>query len=260
MKKRSELRFPSARVKKIMQTDEEVGKIAQATPVLVSKAVELFLQDLCQKTFQIAEQTANKKGSGGKTLTPAHLKECVSLHEEFDFLHETVSRGAADGGAHAAEEDVGNGEPSRRQVENLAEESKPKQGRKREQGLSESKDDTRTGSMNLSKVKSEATAEGLHAAADACAPPASKKAKIQSQKSARSQVKAESEDAGSRRGRDFDLNMEATEMPPVKTEVDKEAETVPVELELDVHLEELPPVNVGSVAAQNVEEDDYDCD
>ncbi|KAI3791121.1 hypothetical protein L2E82_04739 [Cichorium intybus] len=38
-----------ARIKKIMQADEDVGKIAMAVPVLVSKALELFLQDLCDQ-------------------------------------------------------------------------------------------------------------------------------------------------------------------------------------------------------------------
>ena len=123
-----------ARIKKIMQTDEEVGKIAQATPVLVckapshqitnrniagkqmvigcsgnvfliqlclagrtlslrhqpycicdskdldtsllllrceffsaAKALEMFLQDLCRKTYEIAADR------GAKTVSEAHL-------------------------------------------------------------------------------------------------------------------------------------------------------------------------------------------
>nr|GMC82264.1 dr1-associated corepressor-like [Ipomoea batatas] len=36
-----------------MQADEDVGKIAMAVPVLVSKALELFLQDLCDRTYDI---------------------------------------------------------------------------------------------------------------------------------------------------------------------------------------------------------------
>lgn len=38
MGKRSNVcKFPVARIKKIMQADEEVGKVAQATPVVVCK-------------------------------------------------------------------------------------------------------------------------------------------------------------------------------------------------------------------------------
>jgi len=48
-KKKYKTRFPMARIKKIMQSDEEVGKIALATPILISKALELFMRDLIQK-------------------------------------------------------------------------------------------------------------------------------------------------------------------------------------------------------------------
>lgn len=34
-KKRFNARFPPARIKKIMQKDEEVGKVAQAVPVII---------------------------------------------------------------------------------------------------------------------------------------------------------------------------------------------------------------------------------
>ncbi|KAG9151817.1 hypothetical protein Leryth_002093 [Lithospermum erythrorhizon] len=49
-----------ARIKKIMQADEDVGKIAMAVPVLVSKALELFLQDLCDRTYDITVQRGAK--------------------------------------------------------------------------------------------------------------------------------------------------------------------------------------------------------
>ncbi|KAK9214673.1 hypothetical protein WN944_006672 [Citrus x changshan-huyou] len=57
----------SARIKKIMQADEDVGKIALAVPVLVSKALELFLQDLCDRTYEITLQR------GAKTMSSLHL-------------------------------------------------------------------------------------------------------------------------------------------------------------------------------------------
>ncbi|KAG4975013.1 hypothetical protein JHK87_031834 [Glycine soja] len=56
-----------ARIKKIMQADEDVGKIALAVPVLVSKALELFLQDLCDRTYEITLQR------GAKTMNSLHL-------------------------------------------------------------------------------------------------------------------------------------------------------------------------------------------
>lgn len=35
LKKQKNTKFPVARIKKIMQMDDEVGKVAQATPVLI---------------------------------------------------------------------------------------------------------------------------------------------------------------------------------------------------------------------------------
>lgn len=86
MRKKLDTRFPAARIKKIMQADEDVGKIAMAVPVLVSKALELFLQDLCDRTYDITLQR------GAKTVSSLHLKHCVQRYNVFDFLKEVVSK------------------------------------------------------------------------------------------------------------------------------------------------------------------------
>jgi hypothetical protein len=79
----------AARIKRMMQTDEEVGKIAQATPVMIgmcfvhkvlvvshplltacpyaARAMELFLEKLCKGSAEVA------LGRKAKTLTPSHL-------------------------------------------------------------------------------------------------------------------------------------------------------------------------------------------
>ncbi|CAH2053902.1 unnamed protein product [Thlaspi arvense] len=75
-----------ARIKKIMQADEDVGKIALAVPVLVSKSLELFLQDLCDRTYEITLER------GAKTVSSLHLKHCVERYNVFDFLREVVSK------------------------------------------------------------------------------------------------------------------------------------------------------------------------
>ncbi|MBA0571625.1 hypothetical protein Golob_002008 [Gossypium lobatum] len=90
-----------------MQADEDVGKIALAVPVLVSKALELFLQDLCDRTYEITLQR------GAKTMNSLHLKHCVQSYNVFDFLREIVSRvpdyghghGHSDAAAAAAADD-----------------------------------------------------------------------------------------------------------------------------------------------------------
>ncbi|KAK4441387.1 Dr1-associated corepressor [Sesamum alatum] len=99
MRKKLDTRFPAARIKKIMQADEDVGKIAMAVPLLVSKALELFLQDLCDRTYEI---TLNK---GAKTVNSLHLKQCVQSFNVFDFLRDTVSKVPDLGGSDVVAED-----------------------------------------------------------------------------------------------------------------------------------------------------------
>ncbi|KAG4962058.1 hypothetical protein AAZX31_14G037400 [Glycine max] len=86
MRKKLDTRFPAARIKKIMQADEDVGKIAMAVPLLVSKALELFLQDLCDQTYEITLRR------GAKTMNAFHLKQCVQTFNVFDFLKDIVSK------------------------------------------------------------------------------------------------------------------------------------------------------------------------
>ncbi|EOA21396.1 hypothetical protein CARUB_v10001764mg [Capsella rubella] len=81
-----------------MQTDEEVGKIAMAVPLLVSKALELFLQDLCNHTYDIT------LSRGAKTVSSFHLKQCVHSFNIFDFLRETVNKVPDLGGSDAEDQ------------------------------------------------------------------------------------------------------------------------------------------------------------
>ncbi|CAG8464568.1 1871_t:CDS:2 [Ambispora gerdemannii] len=67
MKKKYKTKFPVARIKKIMQMDEDVGKVAQATPVLISKALELFMQSLIDQACQ------ETRARSAKRITVSHL-------------------------------------------------------------------------------------------------------------------------------------------------------------------------------------------
>ncbi|KAF9198726.1 hypothetical protein BGZ49_000374, partial [Haplosporangium sp. Z 27] len=73
-----------ARIKKIMQMDEDVGKVAQATPILISKALELFMQSL------IDEACMETRAKNAKRLTAAHLKKTILDKDQFDFLRDIV--------------------------------------------------------------------------------------------------------------------------------------------------------------------------
>ncbi|XP_074581075.1 DNA polymerase epsilon subunit C-like [Curcuma longa] len=99
MKRKLDTSFPAARIKKIMQMDEDVGKVALAVPVLISKALELFLQELCDRTYSITLQR------GVKTLNTLHLKQCVHSLSQFDFLKDAGSS-----------DSVADDRPKRRQI------------------------------------------------------------------------------------------------------------------------------------------------
>ncbi|KAH7117805.1 DNA polymerase-like protein epsilon subunit C [Dendryphion nanum] len=78
--------FPVARIKRIMQADDDVGKVAQVTPVVVSKALELFMISLVTKA------AAEAKARNSKRVGTVHLKQAIVKDEQFDFLSEIVSK------------------------------------------------------------------------------------------------------------------------------------------------------------------------
>ncbi|KAJ1986182.1 hypothetical protein H4R33_003517 [Dimargaris cristalligena] len=85
MRKKHKTKFPVARIKKIMQMDEDVGKMAQATPVLVAKSLEMFMQSLIDRS---CEETRFRNS---KRMSSAHLKRCINANEQFDFLKDVVA-------------------------------------------------------------------------------------------------------------------------------------------------------------------------
>ncbi|GAB1208281.1 hypothetical protein APSETT445_007024 [Aspergillus pseudonomiae] len=79
-------KFPVARIKRIMQADEDVGKVAQVTPIAVSKALELFMISLVTKAAKEA------KDRNSKRVTASHLKQAVSKDEVLDFLADIIAK------------------------------------------------------------------------------------------------------------------------------------------------------------------------
>lgn len=76
----------ASKIKKIMQSDEDVGKIAQLTPVVIAHAMELFLERLAKGASEIALARVDK------VLQPAHLKEFVNNEPSMDFLKAIVEK------------------------------------------------------------------------------------------------------------------------------------------------------------------------
>ncbi|KAK2740920.1 hypothetical protein FQN57_005924 [Myotisia sp. PD_48] len=79
-------KFPVARIKRIMQADEDVGKVAQVTPIAVSKALELFMISLVTKASQQAKDRSSKR------ITAGHLKEAIAKDDVLDFLADIISK------------------------------------------------------------------------------------------------------------------------------------------------------------------------
>lgn len=79
-------KFPTARIKRIMQADEEVGKVAQQTPIAVGKALELFMVQLVTKSAEVAKEKNSKR------ISAQMLKQAVESANEWDFLQEIVAK------------------------------------------------------------------------------------------------------------------------------------------------------------------------
>lgn len=79
-------KFPTARIKRIMQADEEVGKVAQQTPIAVGKALELFMVQLVRKSAEVAKEKNSKR------ITAPMLKQAISSTIEWDFLQDIVAK------------------------------------------------------------------------------------------------------------------------------------------------------------------------
>lgn len=85
-KKKYNARFPPARIKKIMQKDEEVGKVAAPVPVIISRALELFVESLVKRASEVT------RSRSAKTLSTSHLKACILADDRLLFLKELVSQ------------------------------------------------------------------------------------------------------------------------------------------------------------------------
>ncbi|KAK4143865.1 uncharacterized protein C8A04DRAFT_37096 [Dichotomopilus funicola] len=79
-------KFPTARIKRIMQADEEVGKVAQQTPIAVGKALELFMVALVTKSAEVARQRNSKR------VSAQMLKQVVEGDDQWDFLRDIVGK------------------------------------------------------------------------------------------------------------------------------------------------------------------------
>lgn len=78
--------LPLARIKKIMKVDRNVKMVSGDTPVIFSKACELFIQELTMRAWTNAE--VNKR----RTLQKGDIASAITRSDEFDFLVDIVPR------------------------------------------------------------------------------------------------------------------------------------------------------------------------
>ncbi|KAI0337863.1 hypothetical protein BDW22DRAFT_1339131 [Trametopsis cervina] len=148
--KNKQTRFPVARIKRIMQKDEEVGKVAQATPVVIcmlnylnalldAKALEMFLGMIVEEASRVTTDRGSKK------VEAYHLKHAIDTVDVLDFLKEIVEAvpdpsagGTIDLAAEAAEKAAAKKRASRRKPVGDGEEGSapaaPRRRRKKEDG------------------------------------------------------------------------------------------------------------------------------
>ncbi|XP_052458877.1 dr1-associated corepressor isoform X1 [Carassius gibelio] len=140
-KKKYNARFPPARIKKIMQTDEEIGKVAAAVPVIISRALELFLESLLTKACHVTQSR------NAKTMTTSHLKQCIELEQQFDFLKDLVA---------AVPDMQGEGEENHTEGEKIPRRGrKPGSGRKNGRAGAKGKDKKLSGTESEQEEDSE---------------------------------------------------------------------------------------------------------
>ncbi|CAJ0586443.1 unnamed protein product, partial [Mesorhabditis spiculigera] len=78
-------RFSSAkiqptRIKKVMQSDEEIGRMVASVPVAIGRAMEHFAEKFLQAS------SAAMAGLNGRTLNTAHMKMAVLANPHYRFL------------------------------------------------------------------------------------------------------------------------------------------------------------------------------
>lgn len=67
-----------------MQLDDEVGKVSTLAPMLISKALELFLQSIIDDTCVFVKQNNDKR------LSNKHLLLAAQKNSQYDFLLDII--------------------------------------------------------------------------------------------------------------------------------------------------------------------------
>uniref|UniRef100_A0A0N4ZT35 tRNA (uracil(54)-C(5))-methyltransferase n=1 Tax=Parastrongyloides trichosuri TaxID=131310 RepID=A0A0N4ZT35_PARTI len=69
-----------SRVKKVMQSDEDIGRMMASVPVAIGRAMEHF----CEKFLEATSRCVN--ASSSRTMNPSHMKHAILVNPQFQFL------------------------------------------------------------------------------------------------------------------------------------------------------------------------------
>jgi histone H3/H4 len=78
-------KFPASKIKRIIQSNEDVGKINANVPLMLSKCLEILIQELVEETAKITSE------KNSKTMSMAHFRELINSDPKFEFLKERVN-------------------------------------------------------------------------------------------------------------------------------------------------------------------------
>lgn len=87
----STAKIQPTRIKKVMQSDEEIGRMVASVPVAIGRAMEHFAEKFLQAAAQ-ATQLSNSR-----TLTPVHMKQAMMANQHFHFLADIFKEVAVPG-------------------------------------------------------------------------------------------------------------------------------------------------------------------
>ncbi|AFN84117.1 class 2 transcription repressor NC2 subunit [Encephalitozoon romaleae SJ-2008] len=73
-------RFPISRLKRIMQLNEDIGKIGASVPVVASKAIEMFLTEIVELTLKEARKKSSSR------MSPEFITRAIESSPKFEFL------------------------------------------------------------------------------------------------------------------------------------------------------------------------------
>ncbi|CAG9329360.1 DRAP1 [Blepharisma stoltei] len=80
MKNKNNLSFPPNRIKKIVQSNQDIGKLSSSTPYLICKITEEFIQKLTLLSSDLAVQQGDSK------LTLWHIAQVIENDKMFEAI------------------------------------------------------------------------------------------------------------------------------------------------------------------------------